>query len=240
MPDFDPRLINLYDLDNPDGPDHDFYRALAEQLHARSIIDLGCGTGILTVTLTGADRNVVGIDPSSAMLDYARNRTGAETVMWILGDSRDLPEGAADLALMTGNVAQHIGDTDWHRTLLDLHEALRAGGTLAFESRNPAARAWAGWSSQDRTTRQTVHGPLVEWLEAEETSPGVVQLTAHNEFTDAHETVTETATLHFRDQRTVERQLGTAGFVVEAVYGDWQRGPVTDASPVMVFVAAVR
>lgn len=45
------RLAALYDIDNPDGPDHDFFRAFAARIDARRIVDLGCGTGILTVTL---------------------------------------------------------------------------------------------------------------------------------------------------------------------------------------------
>lgn len=109
MPDYDPRLVALYDLDNPDGPDHDFYRALAERIDARSVLDLGCGTGLLTTTLAREGRRVVGIDPSPAMLAMARSRPGAERVEWILGDSRAAPAGPFDLVVMTGNVAQHIG-----------------------------------------------------------------------------------------------------------------------------------
>ncbi|RIJ15014.1 class I SAM-dependent methyltransferase, partial [Clavibacter michiganensis subsp. insidiosus] len=76
MPDLDPRLVALYDGDNPDGPDHDFDRALAEEVGARSVLDLGCGTGMLTVSLATAGRRVVGVDPSAAMLDVARGRPG--------------------------------------------------------------------------------------------------------------------------------------------------------------------
>ena len=46
----DPRLAVLYDIDNPSGADHDFFRGFADDVGARRIIDLGCGTGILTVT----------------------------------------------------------------------------------------------------------------------------------------------------------------------------------------------
>src|SRR5580658_1437783 len=38
-------LVGLYDLDNPGGEDHIFFRSLADEIGARSIIDLGCGTG---------------------------------------------------------------------------------------------------------------------------------------------------------------------------------------------------
>lgn len=48
MTDYDQRLVDLYDQDNPDGADHDFYRAVADEVSAESILDLGCGTGILT------------------------------------------------------------------------------------------------------------------------------------------------------------------------------------------------
>lgn len=240
MADPDRRLVALYDDDNPDGPDHDFYRALADESGARSVIDLGCGTGILTVTLAEPDRRVVGIDPSATMLDHARGRPGAAAVTWVHGDSRQLPETSVDLAVMTGNVAQHIGDEDWARTLLDLRGALRHGGTLAFESRNPAAEAWLGWTSTERTTRGTAHGPLEEWSEAEEVAPGVVRLVASNRFTDTGETIVETVTLHFRTRSELERQLHAAGFAVTAVFGDWQRGPVVDSSAVLVVTAVAR
>jgi SAM-dependent methyltransferase len=236
--DYDPRLIDLYDADNPDGPDHDFYRALADELGTKSVLDLGCGTGMLTVTFAREGRSVVGVDPSATMLAYARRRANADGASWIVGDSRSIPTGAFDYAVMTGNVAQHISDADWDRTLRELRQALTEGGTLAFESRNPAARAWENWSA--RTSRETAHGTLTEWMEVEETPAGTVTLDCHNLFAKNNETVTETLVLVFRDRNTIERQLGAAGFVIDAVYGGWDRRPFTESAQVMVFVASVR
>lgn len=238
MADYDRRLVDLYDEDNPDGPDHDFYRALADELDARAVVDLGCGTGMLTVSLARGGRTVVGVDPSSSMLDLARSRPGGGAVDWRLGDSRAIPAGRFDYAVMTGNVAQHVPEADWARTLADLAAALRPGGVLAFESRHPAARAWETWTTAP-TTRPTVHGPLVEWSEAEQVGPGVVRLVARNAFPDG-ETVTEELLLHFRGRDEIERDLTAAGFEVEAVYGDWVRGPLTETSAVMVVVARAR
>ena len=76
----DARLGAIYDMDNPDGPDHGFFRALADEISATRITDLGCGTGILTVTLAREGREVTGIDPAPAMLDYAKHRAGADQV----------------------------------------------------------------------------------------------------------------------------------------------------------------
>lgn len=156
MNDYDRRRVALYDEDNPDGPDHDFYRVLADKVSAYSIVDLGCGTGILTVTFARQGRTVVGVDPSASMLAYARRRIGTAGVNWIVGDSRSIPAGLFDYAVMAGNVAQHMSDPDWNRTLSDLRKSLRKGGTLSFESRNPAVRAGESWASDERTTRETV------------------------------------------------------------------------------------
>ncbi|OUE19181.1 Cypemycin methyltransferase [Clavibacter michiganensis] len=239
MTSLDPRLVALYDGDNPDGPDHDFDRALTEEVGARSIVDLGCGTGMLTVSLARRGRRVVGVDPSAAMLDVARTRPGGDSVEWILGDSRAVPAGPYDLALMTGNVVQHIPDAEWIRTLADLRADLRPGGTLTFESRNPADRAWESWAGP-ATTRDTAHGPLEEWAEVEETGPGRVAVAFRNRFAATGELVTDVQEFAFRDRATITAQLDDAGFDVDAVHGDFARGPLTASSRVMVFVARAR
>jgi predicted RNA methylase len=55
----DPRLVALYDIENTRGADTDFYLHLAADLHARHILDLGCGTGLLTCELAINGRQVV-------------------------------------------------------------------------------------------------------------------------------------------------------------------------------------
>ena len=56
----DPRLVALYDIENTRGADTDFYVRLAAELDARTIIELGCGTGRLTFDLVGDGRRVIG------------------------------------------------------------------------------------------------------------------------------------------------------------------------------------
>jgi hypothetical protein len=85
-----------------------------------------------------------------------------------------------------------------------------------------------------------VSGPLEEWSEAKETTPGVVRLVAHNAFVDTGELLTYTEDLFFRESSELEHELDVAGFELASVYGDWQRGPVTDSSEVLVLVATAR
>lgn len=230
----DPRLVALYDADNPAGPDHAWFRGVADEIGARSVLDLGCGTGLLTVTLAAPGRTVVGVDPSAAMLAAASARVGGDRVRWVLGDIGAVPAGPYDYAVMSGNVVQHVLDPDWERTLERLHDALAVGGTLAFENRNPRVRAWTRWTDGMSTVRPTGHGPLRERAEADEVAPGLVRLTAYHRFEDTGEEVVEELMLAFRDRPLVERQLEACGFAVEAVHGDWSGGPFTDASALMV------
>lgn len=235
----DPRLVALYDLQNARGADTDFYLRLAADLDARTVVDLGCGTGLLTCELALGGRRVIGVDPSPAMLAVARRRPGAERVQWVAGDSRALGAAAADLAVMTGNVAQvFLDDAVWLATLRDLRAALRPGGVLAFESRNPDDRPWERWSRAATYERlETPDGPVECWLEVVGAEAGRVRCVGHNVFSASGESVAASSELRFRTPAELTASLGAAGFAVERVHGDWDGGPFATDSRLMIFVA---
>lgn len=235
----DPRLVELYDSANPRGPDTDFYLQLAADLNARAIVDLGCGTGLLTRELATGDRQVVGVDPAPAMLAVARRNDEARRVRWVEGDSSVLGTPNADLVVMTGNVAQvFLDDMDWVETLDAIYAALRPGGYLAFESRNPEARAWEQWNREaTHAINSTPFGPIEEWIEAVDDSEGQIRFKGYNVFKDTGEILVVDSRLRFRSVDELTESLKEARFTVENVYGDWDRGPFTSTSQFMVVVA---
>jgi len=235
----DPRLVALYDRDNPRGPDTDFYISLAAEINPHRIVDLGCGTGTLTCELALEDRYVIGVDPSTEMLNVARRKPGADRVQWLRGDANSLGRMEADLAIMSGNVAQvFLDDIEWAATLRHLYLALRPGGCLAFESRNPKARAWEQWGRDDTFGRiDTESGRMKCWMEVVKVEKGRVHFVRHNVFEETGEDVLVRSELRFRSKSELARALAAGGFTIEQVYGDWYRGPFTKYSRVMVFVA---
>lgn len=236
------RLARLHDLDNPPGQDHDLVRALLDQRGARRILDLGCGTGLLTATLARPGRTVVGVDPDPAMLAVAREQHPDEVVSWIRGDSTALGrltgngQPGFDAALMTANVAQHIPDPDWERTLDDLADVLQPGATLIFDSRNPEAKAWEQWTSEP-STRQTRQGLLTEWSSISLPAQGRVAAVFGNQFADCPDPVIVEQKFAFRDLDTLRTQLSRAGFEPEQVFGHWDRRPVGPDAPLFVVIA---
>lgn len=234
----DPRLAELYDLENPLGPDAEFYTSLAAELGVSTIVDLGCGTGLITVELANDGRQVIGVDPAEAMLARARTRAGGERVRWIHGDSGHLGSPSADLAIMTGNVAQvFLDDCAWEKSLGDIHRALRPGGYLAFESRNPEDRAWERWTPDSTLIRlQSSGGPVRTWLEVVEVLPGRVVFEGHNFFETTGEDIVSRSELRFRNKEEISDSLVNAGFVIDAIFGNWDRRPFAQDSRLMVFV----
>ena len=159
----DPRLAAMYDPLDPDRSDLDVYAAIADELGARRVLDIGCGTGTFALLLAGKGLEVTGVDPAKASLDVARAKPGAERVRWIHGDATSLPPLDLDLATMTGNVAQAIVDEAvWSSTLRAVHDALRPGGYLVFETRDPAYEAWRELDARRvlrRSRRSTASAP---------------------------------------------------------------------------------
>jgi 2-polyprenyl-3-methyl-5-hydroxy-6-metoxy-1,4-benzoquinol methylase len=68
----DPRLAAIYDDLDDDRSDLDHYVQLVFENGARTVLDVGCGTGSLACRLAELGLNVTGVDPAEASLDVAR------------------------------------------------------------------------------------------------------------------------------------------------------------------------
>lgn len=243
---YDPRLVAIYNTVCPLDGYEKFYTKLAKKLSAKTIIDVGCGTGLLTSTLAKEGYQMIGVEPSKLMLNVARKSSNADEIKWFEGDALSLGEFNADLAIMTGHVAQfHLEDDYWHKALLSIRKALHPGGYLAFESRNPAVQPWitnkehTDWASP--TTHKKVidpkEGEIELWEETIEYKNHKVTRDLHYLFTNTGEEVVSRNQLRFRTKEEITQSLEDFGFNVENVYGFWDWSLATSESPEFIFVA---
>jgi SAM-dependent methyltransferase len=217
----DPRLAAIYDALDPDRSDLDAYLAMVEEFGARSVLDLGCGTGIFALMLVERGIEVIGVDPAGASLDVARAKRGADRITWIHGDASAIPQGTSvDMVTMTANVAQvFLTDADWLATLAAVHDALRPGGPLVFETRDPDRRAWEEWTEE--RTRSTTDipgvGRVIDWVQVMAVEGELVTFESPNVFEADGTVITSRSTLRFRSRSAIEASLEESGFVIEDV-----------------------
>jgi SAM-dependent methyltransferase len=106
--------------------------ALLEPVRGGNVLELGCGSGLLTRYLVEAGHRVVATDASPAMLALARETApGAEVGQLVLPDD-PLPE--CDAIVSVGHVLSYLTDEDAvERALAAAASALRRGGVLALD-----------------------------------------------------------------------------------------------------------
>jgi SAM-dependent methyltransferase len=216
----EPRLAAVYDVFDGDRGDLAPYVALADEHGARSVLDIGCGTGTFACLLAARGIAVVGVDPAAASLRIARGKPGGERVRWVHGDATELPPLQVDLVTMTANVAQvFLDDGSWTATLRAARTALRPGGLLVFESRRPERRAWTEWD-RARSLRHAVVpdvGRVETWVEVIDVREDLVSFRWTFAFEADGAVLTSDSTLRFRGRGELVDAVRSAGLELDDV-----------------------
>ena len=181
---------------------------------------------------------MIGADPSPVMLEVARQKPGADGVQWVQGGAGELGTPGADLTIMSGHVAQFIlKDADWLEALAGVKEALRPGGYLAFESRDPRAQEWERWTGRKRIIPETLFGRIESWTEVTTVEGDVVYAVGHRRLLQSNEELVSPFALRFRSGELLRQTLTSSGFSVENVFGDWDRRPSGPGEPELIVIA---
>jgi ubiquinone/menaquinone biosynthesis C-methylase UbiE len=225
-----------------------FWRTLAGQARG-PVLELGCGTGRISLPLGRAGVRLVGVDRSAPMLVQARTRvrrarlTGR--VGLVRGDIRHLPFEPARFAMVMapyGVLQSLLRERDLAATLEASYRVLEPGGIFGLElvADLPSWKEYrkrvslSGW----RRRRGGAHVTLTETVRQD---PARHLTIFDQEFTErrGRQLQTHRFALTFRTLTVPQmvRRLEKAGFTVSALLGDYRGAAWDPRADVWVIVA---
>jgi SAM-dependent methyltransferase len=234
--------------------DHEYKRRRDDVLHYRTlareiggpILDLGCGTGRVTLPLLRDGHEVVGVDASPQMLARLREKNPKAQV--VHGDIREISLGRKfPLIICAFNTFMHLYDRrDVESCLAVVRRHLRPGGVFAFDVMNPdlawlsrdPTRRWARTRfKHPRTGESMIYTTTLEW-------EGPLQIAFMRiyyapEDASRREKVVRLAHRYFFP-RELEEIFFYNGFVVERHEGDFQGGELHGDSAQQVCICRLK
>ena len=237
--------VEIYDTlqrEIPGGDDIGFFRRLAATT-GDPILELGCGTGRVTVPLAEAGHTIVGLDRSTAMLAVAERRRRAlpaevrRRLRFVEGDMVDFALGRRfGLVFATFRVFMALPDPERQRTALArVHRHVRPGGLLAIDVFDPLLDRLTpeGWPGREiDEVRHPETGHLVRVAALDRTNDPVAQrLTERWRFAELDDqgNVTreevETLVLRWTYRHELRHLLELSGFEPIAEYSDYAESP---------------
>jgi ubiquinone/menaquinone biosynthesis C-methylase UbiE len=212
------------------------------------VLELGCGTGRVALPVVKAGVPLVGIDLSAPMLARARARLPrarlAERALLVRGDIRHLPfrsrKGFGLVMAPYGILQSLTREKDLAATLASVARVLKRGGLFGLDLVPDLPR----WSEYRRRTSLTGRKDakttvtLVESVRQDRRR----QLTIFDqEYVErrGRERKVHRFALTFRTLSVPQmaRRLEDAGFVIQAILGDYQGGPWDERADVWVILA---
>jgi len=233
----------IYDLENkefePDGP---FYLALAQKVNG-SVLELGCGTGRVTIPIAQKGIDVTGVDTVSEMLAQANEKAGGIPIQWIEADIRDFHLGKRyELIYTTGSVFQHLVDrTEQEMMLACVQEHLSPDGVFVVDLLFPSRGSMEDAEEQDWYTYKNEMGQTVK-VTGKDKYDAIRQIrheTAYRRWRDENgQEIEKRARLALRliFPQEMEALLHYNGFIILDRYGDWDGSPLTSKSQQMIYI----
>jgi ubiquinone/menaquinone biosynthesis C-methylase UbiE len=208
--------------------------------HDSTVLDLACGTGRHTIPLTKADINAVGLDISAHLLKIAQQREAAKLVR---GDLRVLPFKQSSfnaVISMDTSFGYLPSEKDDLPSLEEVRRVLALGGRFILDvfSRDyltakyadkTATPKWHEYPSfylqQTRTVTNNGRRLHDHWI--------IRTKNDHQEHAFEH-------TVRLYEREILETMLTTTGFIVEAVYGDYENQPYNTTTPRLIIFAVAK
>lgn len=223
------------------------------------VLELGCGTGRVTIPIAKAGLHIVGLDFSHAMLDVARKKVtalgGLDNLALVYGDMTDFSVGEMDevdgkfgLVIIPFRGFQSLLSVeDEIKTLANIKRRLAPGGRLVFNIFVPDVQMMAQDSDVPYHFRDVIDpdtgARYVLWNQTEyDCYSQVMNIRTTVEELNESGTVARKLYRDFQLRNIfrweMHHLLVSCGFQVEDVFGDFSRSDFDETSAEMVWVAS--
>jgi SAM-dependent methyltransferase len=223
-----------------------FWRRVAAEAGG-PVLELGCGTGRVSIPLAKAGVDLVGIDRSAPMLARLRAasaRAGAlGHVNAVRGDIRALPFAARAFSMVLapyGILQSLLADGDLVATLASVARVLAAGGRFGIDL-VPDVPNWREYDNKVQLRGRAAGGAHLTLIESVRQDPRRRLTTFEQRYVEQRGGVQQEhrfeLTFRTLSVRQMTRRLEAAGFAVEAVLGDYRGRPLDERSDVWIMLA---
>jgi ubiquinone/menaquinone biosynthesis C-methylase UbiE len=227
-----------------------FWKALAVR-SGGPVLELGCGTGRITCPVARAGIPIVGIDRSAPMLERARRRARRSRapldVHLVRGDIRRLPFRARRpfrLVMAPYGILQSmVRDADLAATLESVARVTAPGGLFGVDL-VPDVPRWSEYRRRVTLRGTRAGGSRLTLIESVRQDRRRALTIFDQEYVERSGRTRTTRRFSLAFRTLSVRQLVTrverAGFVVDAVLGDYAGGPWDERSDVWLVLARCR
>jgi ubiquinone/menaquinone biosynthesis C-methylase UbiE len=228
-----------------------FWRRVAAKADG-PVLELGCGTGRVSLPLARAGINLIGVDRSAQMLARARTQLLRssrphihKSLRLVRADIRQLPfeDEAFPMVIAPYGILQSlIRPRDLTATLASVARVIEPGGSLGIDL-VPDVPKWREYENRVQLRGKT-RGAQITLIESVRQDPTRHLTTFLQTYVERRgaDTREHRFDLTFRtlSVRQMTRQLERAGFRVDAVLGDYRGRPWDDRADVWIIMAKKR
>ncbi len=238
----------IYDLENSDfEPDGPFILSLAKRFGGK-VLELGCGTGRVTIPLAKSGVKIVGLDVVPGMVELAKQKSGELPIEWVVADVRTFHlEQKFRLIFESGSVFHHMLTLqDQEAYLARVREHLEDDGRLVLSLFFPKLHHLVSTDEEEEwftTQHPDGYEIRVSGIDKYDAVRQIKTETAYRRWTDiSGKVMTHVAPLSLRYvyPQEMESLLYYNGFEVLERYGDSDLSPVTNESRFRSYICQKR
>ncbi|MEM7800709.1 MAG: class I SAM-dependent methyltransferase [Chloroflexota bacterium] len=213
-----------------------------------TIIDLGCGSGRISIPLAAAGHTVWGVDNSAAMFkrmarNLSRSHSGAAvSIQTVLADLQayQLPKQTNEMAILGYNTAMHFDQAGLQAILNATYQHLRADGELVIDLSNPfdlhqfeeESNLFSDEYEIEMEGRVVIVGSR---MEIDQSSQSFV---LSWRFEDKEQVIEASETFYYYFPHQLQLLLEESRFKLNAIYGDYLFSPFEDESDRLILLAS--